>query len=374
MDAVAGPRLYPVWLEIDYPAAQSRWKALLRLPLALPVLLVASLFQWAVGASVAAMWLIILARGRNPRWLFDFQIAAHRWLLRVIGYLLLLTDEYAPLGEPASIRYGAECPERLSRWRLVIWKFITSIPHLIVLGILYYTILLVSLIAWVAILTTGHYPKGLHGYVSGWLRWYARVEAYAISLTDEFPPFSLSADAGPGGRESYVICSVLGSLVTAGYATVIVFVLLSSPAEEVVELSYEDLVTGQDIETQVITRDVLVTLPGAADPADFMWQFLSVRPQHRLVEFTVIIENGRKRDIEIEDEDFRLQDTDGDWHDPFLMLTGGRPPPVEVDERQGAPSQILFELPLDVDPDELRIRIAGRRNEYNGVDVVYDFQ
>ena len=48
-----------------------------------------------------------------------------------------------------------------------------------------------TIIAWFAILFTGRFPRGLHGLVVGWLRWQARVVAYVISLTDEYPPFSL---------------------------------------------------------------------------------------------------------------------------------------------------------------------------------------
>jgi hypothetical protein len=49
------------------------------------------------------------------------------------------------------------------------------------------------IIAWFAILFTGHYPRGLFEFVEGVLRWNNRVAAYALLLvTDQYPPFRLS--------------------------------------------------------------------------------------------------------------------------------------------------------------------------------------
>jgi hypothetical protein len=51
----------------------------------------------------------------------------------------------------------------------------------------------VTVVAWIVIIITGRYPRGLFNFVVGVLRWSWRVQAYAFVLaTDKYPPFSLN--------------------------------------------------------------------------------------------------------------------------------------------------------------------------------------
>jgi hypothetical protein len=43
------------------------------------------------------------------------------------------------------------------------------------------------------VLFTGRWPDGWRALVINILRWYLRVQAYFLLLTDEYPPFSLEA-------------------------------------------------------------------------------------------------------------------------------------------------------------------------------------
>ncbi len=91
------------------------------------------------------------------------------------------------------IRVEATLDPRLSRW-LWLFKMFLAIPHYLILIGLGAAFVVTTLIAGVAILVTGRYPRGLFEFNVGVLRWNWRVGCYVYAAlgTDQYPPFSLA--------------------------------------------------------------------------------------------------------------------------------------------------------------------------------------
>ncbi len=150
-------------------------------------------FSAAAAPLFVPTLLMILFRQKYPRWWFDFSREVSRFGGRVGAYAALQRDEYPSTDEAQSVRLEIDYPDaaQLSRG-LPLVKWFLAIPHYIVLFFIYIALVFTTLIAWLAILVTGRYPRGLFDFAVGAQRWALRVAGYAFLLvTDRYPPFSL---------------------------------------------------------------------------------------------------------------------------------------------------------------------------------------
>jgi hypothetical protein len=207
-------RPYPVRFSVDYPDRPlDRLSSAFRLIVALPILGVLAVVSgssaiWSNGGRQVAAGaggllflgplLLIVFRRKYPRWWFDWNVELQRFTSRVVAYLALMDDRYPSTDEEQSVHLEYRYPDAardLNRWAPLV-KWLLAIPHVVALLLLWVAAAGSVLVAWFAILFTGRYPRRLFDFVEGVMRWEQRVVAYAVILTtDDYPPFSLRADA-----------------------------------------------------------------------------------------------------------------------------------------------------------------------------------
>ncbi|MEA2215052.1 MAG: hypothetical protein QOK19_613 [Solirubrobacteraceae bacterium] len=203
---------YPVQFSVDYPERPlNRLTTAFRIFTAIPILIVLGTiggFSARYDASGSARTiaaggtgllflpplLLILFRQRYPRWWFEWNQQLLRFSSRIGVYLALMDDRYPSTEEQQAVHLDFDYPDAtrdLNRW-LPLVKWLLAVPHYIVLFFLYVGSVFAVIAAWLAILFTGRYPRGLFEYVEGVMRWHTRVMAYALILvTDQYPPFRL---------------------------------------------------------------------------------------------------------------------------------------------------------------------------------------
>ena len=199
---------YPVAVEGRLDAGLSRWLWLVKWLLAIPHYVILALLWIAFVVLTVVALVAVVATGRYPRALFDFNVGVLQWTWRVAfySYGALGTDRYPPftLG-PADYPATLEIPypEQLSRGKALVKWWLLAIPHYIVVSLLAWgwttadnvgvPSLLSVLVAFaaVALLFTARYPREIFRLVLGINRWAFRVIAYAALMRDEYPPFRL---------------------------------------------------------------------------------------------------------------------------------------------------------------------------------------
>ena len=100
--------------------------------------------------------------------------------------------------DPVRVRGAIDAPSR--RLWLIKWC-VLAVPHYPILILLYLVYPLLTIVAGVAILFTGRYPRPIFEFNVGVLRWSWRVMNYRFPMntTDKYPPFTLaSRDDYPG--------------------------------------------------------------------------------------------------------------------------------------------------------------------------------
>jgi Domain of unknown function (DUF4389) len=224
LPAFDGKPGYPVDVEVEPPVEQSRWSVGFRLVLALPALFLLAALSGSggagelltrgeqlasgglIGTAAFLAWFYILVRGRADRGLRDLVAYVISYGAQAWGYLLLVSDEY-PDSDPMTaigplptrsdpIRLEVGDGTRRSRLT-VFFRLALAFPHLVWLTLWGILAFFAVVFNWFAVLFTGAPTRGLHRFLSTYLRYQTHVLAFLYLVANPFPGFVGAAGSYP---------------------------------------------------------------------------------------------------------------------------------------------------------------------------------
>jgi hypothetical protein len=186
--AHSAPQHHPVELVVTDDLRRSRLTTFFRPLLAIPHLVLVSL--WAIAAFFAFViaWFAALVTGSVPLALHQFIGDWLRYATRVTGYTYLLADPFPQFGTGGGYPFDAHIDDAAPQGRVtVFFRWIVAIPALLITYVFGGVIGLVALLSWFYILFTGHMHEGMRN-LNAWLtRYVVQTYAYSILLTERYP-------------------------------------------------------------------------------------------------------------------------------------------------------------------------------------------
>lgn len=197
------PLTYPADLQLDSPHEVANWRPLVNWFLDIPHLFVANALGSLANVLSVISWFVIVFTGRLPESIARIQCMVLRYEARTYSHVLFLRESYPPFEfemvsadphtDPLRVDITPQLENR-NRWTVGLRLFVI-LPILVFAALVMVAMMVVTLVAFFAVLFTGRWPQGLRRFVINSGRLMLRVGAYSRLLVDEYPPFALSDPA-----------------------------------------------------------------------------------------------------------------------------------------------------------------------------------
>ncbi len=184
--------MYPVTYEADYQRDRNRLTTFFRIIVAIPWLIVASIYQLAAFVVVVIAWFAIIIIGRFPEGMYNFVGGVLRFSMRVNGFMYLQTDAWPGFGISDDPSYPIRvhfAPPAAKQSRLkTLFRIILLIPIIVLSYLMSYLLMFIAGVSWLTIVFRGYQPAAIHNALAYVLGWTTRVSAYSSLMRDEYPP------------------------------------------------------------------------------------------------------------------------------------------------------------------------------------------
>ena len=154
----------------------------------------------AIGLVIGGLVLLAMAAAMTFGGVGRARVASDTAVPPPVGAVQPVAQQTSFVASP--LRLEGHLDPDLSRWKWLV-KWFLAIPHFVVLAVLWVGFVVLTFVAFFAILFTGRYPRSVFEFNVGVLRWTWRVAYYATSVlgTDLYPPFTLNAVEYPASLD-----------------------------------------------------------------------------------------------------------------------------------------------------------------------------
>jgi hypothetical protein len=216
--------VYPISFDADYEVERNRLTTFFRYLVAIPWLLWAAIYGIAALVVVVIAWFAVLFTKHFPEGMYSFISNYLRFQTRVLGFVLLLTDELPPFGggprDDYPIRVDFAPPQPEYRRSRTFFKYLLAFPQQVLLqgvGFLAYGATFVS---WWRIMITGKQSITMHDPLKLAVAYTVRASGFLFLLTEAHPRMlEVEADEPLAGAPGMLYSGEHPELMSPGSAT-----------------------------------------------------------------------------------------------------------------------------------------------------------
>ena len=201
----SSPGGYPVQVTFDENQRINRLWGIpflgwfVRILLLIPHFIVLYVLQFAVSLSLLVSWIPVLLMGRQAGALTSLYVGTLRYTTRVLAWAFMLAGPYPPIlpgSAPYPVNVEVQTDGSMNRlWGIPFLGFylraILVIPHAILVFILYFPVVLISLVIWLPILINGRMPGFGYTLYGGFLRLWTRTYLWVLLTPVPYPPIRI---------------------------------------------------------------------------------------------------------------------------------------------------------------------------------------